>query len=219
MSVFSIDKESLRTHNETYLNKIYDDTFNVSNNEQRTFEVNNTVYNITSLFLSSMLNMQLTNTSTSAGSFFEENNKYDQFFGRAILYGDSIQKTMGNITDSITNMIQPDVDEQGEDGTPSRFVEAHTGVAETYVVMRMRWFAFTGSMVFLSTVFLLTTIFLNRHTNTPPWKSCSLPFLFHGLEGWNEYNDEELRKMDARAKGMRAKLEKNAEGNIKFMKR
>ncbi|KAB2572324.1 hypothetical protein DBV05_g9020 [Lasiodiplodia theobromae] len=219
VSVFSIDKENLGTHNETYLNNIFDTTFNVSNNEQRIFEVNNTVYNITSLFLSSMLNMHLTDTSMSTGSFLEENNKFDQFFGRALLYGDSIQETMGSVAESITNMIQPAGDVQAADGTPDRFVEAFTGVAETYVVMRMRWFAFTGSMVFLSTVFLLITIFVNRHTNTPPWKSCSLPFLFHGLEGWNEYNDEELRKMDARAEGMRAKLEKNAEGNIKFMKR
>lgn len=218
MSAFSIDTESLRTHNETYLNKIYDTTFNVSNNGQRIFEVNNTVYNITSLFLSSMLNMHLTDAPMSTGSLIEVNDKYDHFFGRALLDGTSVQDTMVYIATSITNMMQSVGDLQ-EDGTPNLFVEAHTGVAETYVVMRMRWFAFTGSMVFLSTVFLLITIFLNRHTNTPPWKSCSLPFLFHGLEGWNEYNDEEPRKMDARAQGMRAKLEKNAEGNIKFMKR
>jgi hypothetical protein len=52
---------------------------------------------------------------------------------------------------------------------------------ETYVYVRWAWIALPATALFLSTIFLLTTMIRASKEQTPVWKSSSLAILFHGL--------------------------------------
>ncbi|GME61821.1 hypothetical protein GTA08_BOTSDO04686 [Neofusicoccum parvum] len=193
------------------LDRVYDDTFGAPQpGGGRFFEVGKNDFLVTSYFFGDMLAFALLDLPYTPAT------KFEQIFGRAFLHRLSVPVAFAAVADGITSQVQMAVDARW--GGQRYFVEAQAVVAETYVKIRKRWFIVPAVLVLLSVVFLVVTLMASGMNDAPSWKSGTLPLLFHGLDGWGEFDDEEGKMMQARAKGMRTKLKRNNEGMIKFLK-
>ncbi|GME24397.1 hypothetical protein GTA08_BOTSDO04686 [Neofusicoccum parvum] len=193
------------------LDRVYDDTFGAPQpGGGRFFEVGKNDFLVTSYFFGDMLAFALLDLPYTPAT------KFEQIFGRAFLHRLSVPVAFAAVADGITSQVQMAVDARW--GRQRYFVEAQAVVAETYVKIRKRWFIVPAVLVLLSVVFLVVTLMASGMNDAPSWKSGTLPLLFHGLDGWGEFDDEEGKMMQARAKGMRTKLKRNNEGMIKFLK-
>lgn len=134
----------------------------------------------------------------------------------ALRQGKDIPRLMADITDSVTNLIRLGPNRTDIHGTAD--------YPEVFVVVRWQWCILPGALVVLSVVFFSLIVWDNRARNdsrAPLWKSNILPFLFYGLEGWTR---EEMRvsenstAMEKTAKGMMAKMKRNDDEEMKFMR-
>ncbi|KAK8209881.1 hypothetical protein IWZ01DRAFT_542657 [Phyllosticta capitalensis] len=136
--------------------------------------------------------------------------------GVAMLKRNDIAGTIRNISDAMTRCIQS-----------GRNSEMLTGIAlypEVYVVVRWAWIVLPATLVLLGAIFLALTVMLNSATSgksaTPLWKSSLVPLLFHGLEGWTqeELRTEKAAEMLVASESMKARLQKNEDGDAKFLR-
>lgn len=93
---------------------------------------------------------------------------------------------------------------------------------KTFVAVKWKWITLPAVVVFLSLVFLLTTILANsRQKQLALWKSSVLPFLYHGID-----NDKvavpdgkdvvTVSAMEMDAKGVEVRLEESERGRFLF---
>lgn len=131
----------------------------------------------------------------------------------ALAANKSITGIMESISQSMTDNIRVGPNTTNVYGT-AYFVEI-------YVIIRWPWLLLPGLLVLLSAMFLLLTMRMSRKgRGSPLWKSRVLPFLFHGLDGWEkgELRVSDEAGMDQAGKKMKAQLLKNGEGDRKFVR-
>lgn len=207
--VYTIDPAAKENLPDTDLDKIYDETFK-QNNDEKIFEVNKNDYVVLSRFLGDMLGFHLRDTD------YDPAQRFPHLIGRALLLKHKIPAVFDMVANGMSIPVQQYPDNRNRSN--QHFVDAIAMEAKTCIHIWKRWFIVPGALVLLSMLFLTLTLINNLKNEAPSWKSATLPLLFHGLDGWDEYNDDEVKMMLARAKGMLTKLEENEEGNLKFVK-
>ncbi|KAF4307987.1 hypothetical protein GTA08_BOTSDO04686 [Botryosphaeria dothidea] len=190
--VYTIDPAAKENLPDTDLDKIYDETFK-QNNDEKIFEVNKNDYVVLSRFLGDMLGFHLRDTD------YDPAQRFPHLIGRALLLKHKIPAVFDMVANGMSIPVQQYPDNRNRSN--QHFVDAIAMEAKTCIHIWKRWFIVPGAL-----------------NEAPSWKSATLPLLFHGLDGWDEYNDDEVKMMLARAKGMLTKLEENEEGNLKFVK-
>ncbi|KAK0658793.1 hypothetical protein DIS24_g4517 [Lasiodiplodia hormozganensis] len=138
----------------------------------------------------------------------------------AFAYGVDVAALMGNMTDSLTNLIRT--------GPNATVVEGVVLRPETFISVQWAWLALPIALVLLSAAFLVATLLVSRRHSVPLWKSGLLPYIFHnGLAG--EWKEEERRaiyegrvnkrpEMERRARGIGAKLTRSEEGETRLVR-
>ncbi len=86
---------------------------------------------------------------------------------------------------------------------------------ESYVLVRWQWLSFPIALLFLTLIFLVTTIMRNCQNKVPLWKSSTTALLLHGLS--IEHQEKYLihahqNEMDAVAKKLKVQLQETEAG-------
>lgn len=138
----------------------------------------------------------------------------------AFAYGVDVAALMGNMTDSLTNLIRT--------GPNATVVEGVVLQPETFILVQWAWLTLPIALVLLSAAFLVTTLLVSRRHSVPLWKSGLLPYIFHnGLA--EEWNEEERRaicegrvnkrpEMERTARGVGVKLIRSEEGEMRLIR-
>ncbi|KAF4536192.1 C6 and c2h2 transcription factor [Lasiodiplodia theobromae] len=138
----------------------------------------------------------------------------------AFAYGVDVAALMGNMTDSLTNLIRT--------GPNATVVEGVVLRPETFISVQWAWLALPIALVLLSAAFLVATLLVSRRHSVPLWKSGLLPYIFHN-ELAGEWKEEERRaiyegrvnkrpEMERRARGIGAKLTWSEEGETRLVR-
>jgi hypothetical protein len=61
-------------------------------------------------------------------------------------------------------------------------LQGTTTVSESYVVVSWPWLVLPATLLALGAVLLVSTFSVDKHHKLNPWKSSSLPVLYHGLD-------------------------------------
>jgi hypothetical protein len=91
---------------------------------------------------------------------------------------------------------------------------------ETYIRARWPWFILPAGLVVCTAFVLQATILTNRARRGPVWKSSSLPYLFHPIDGITpaELQDlERLSEMETGAQKMSARLGRLEDERLKLL--
>ncbi|GME43312.1 uncharacterized protein K452DRAFT_310684 [Neofusicoccum parvum] len=128
--------------------------------------------------------------------------------------GDNISNFMHRVAHSMTNQVRTSSDISGKIyGTALHM--------ETFIVVRWKWLGLPVAVIVFGVAFLVTTIALNWTKKTVLWKSNDLPLLTHGLEGWDAdalAGVETSVAIRRTAGEMRARLGRNADGELRFLR-
>ncbi|KAI6084772.1 hypothetical protein F4821DRAFT_279885 [Hypoxylon rubiginosum] len=137
--------------------------------------------------------------------------------GSAFQYGTDV---MGYITDSLSNTIRTGSGWTRANGT--------VWIQDTVIQIQWSWMGLPIALVVLGTLFLVATSVIDRKYGVPLWKSSQIPFLFHGVEDWNEFEKKEMRQgllekkigMEKRAAEIEVRIDKNEQsGETRFRRR
>ncbi|KAK8242124.1 hypothetical protein HDK77DRAFT_274380 [Phyllosticta capitalensis] len=137
--------------------------------------------------------------------------------GMAVVLGTGVDDTMSRIADIWTLAFL-------KGGRNSTTLIGEALSPEVFVVVRWAWFVLPAALVLLSAIFLALSVTINSatagKTPTPLWKTSLVPLLFHGLEGWSrdELRIESEADMSVAAHSMKARLQKNEDGDAKFLR-
>lgn len=133
---------------------------------------------------------------------------------RTALFGNAQNVTalVSNITDSMTNMIM----KRGS-GMTALGVAWHE---EPVFHIQRAWLALPLALVLSSAILLVSIITTSRHLHAPEGKSSPLPYLYHGIQKWDdkEENDliegrlEKMHVMKDRARSKRVQIFTTLEG-------
>lgn len=135
-------------------------------------------------------------------------------YGKLLANTESVPAAMDAITDAFSIYLMT--------STPN--TRRHYGEAfypEVFVAIRWQWLVFPGLLTILGAFFLGTSLWISRMYRTSfLWKDSLVPLLFHGLSGWNknELHTNDKMEMDERAERMKAKLSRDEDGTLKFVK-
>lgn len=129
-----------------------------------------------------------------------------------ILATRNISQVLENVATGMTNAVRSSAN------ATSTYGVALTNV--TFIHVRWAWLVPLIAMVALSAILLAATIVLNCINHVDLWRSSSLAFLFHGLEGWtaDELDTTQQASMEEKAKKMRGKLVKNDDGRLNILR-
>lgn len=86
---------------------------------------------------------------------------------------------------------------------------------ETYVLVRWEWLSLPIALLFLTLVFLVTSIFKNTKSHISPWKWSTTAIILYGLAAEHHEKHavyERQDEMDAVAQGLKIKLQKTNNG-------
>lgn len=124
----------------------------------------------------------------------------------------NLSKTMFNVANSLTDYIRnvPDANRFHGEECPKR----------QYVSVNWAWLILPVLIVVLAIILVAISVAYNHQRGTLLWKSSSLPFLFHGLDGWqNENLNLSLHEqMEYSAKSMQGQLRRNADDEIRILR-
>lgn len=89
----------------------------------------------------------------------------------------------------------------------------------TFIHVNWLWIILPVVTVLLTILLLVLTIIENNRHGRTVWKASSLALLFHGLDGFDEADlvPTSNSQMAERARNMRGRLERNADGQLKFV--
>ncbi|KAF2136589.1 uncharacterized protein K452DRAFT_362416 [Aplosporella prunicola CBS 121167] len=132
---------------------------------------------------------------------------------QAIIFNDNVPQTITDMTENVSHRM-------GLASANSTLVNGTAFYPETYIVIRWCWLILPGSLVFLTIVLFVLATLQGTKRNTPLWKSCLVPFLFHGLQGWDEseISAESQKDMIQQAKSMEVRLSENENGSRMFVR-
>jgi hypothetical protein len=85
-----------------------------------------------------------------------------------------LEAMMANLAASLTQL--------GLQDPSTNEITGNLGRVETVVHVRWPWLALPGTLVIGVALFLLATVFANRHAKAPIWKSSTNALLYHGLD-------------------------------------
>ncbi|EOD50359.1 hypothetical protein UCRNP2_2871 [Neofusicoccum parvum UCRNP2] len=128
--------------------------------------------------------------------------------------GDNISNFMHRVAHSMTNQVRTSSD-------VSCKIYGTALHMETFIVVRWKWLGLPVAVIVFGVAFLVTTIALNWTKKTVLWKSNDLPLLTHGLEGWDAdalAGVETSVAIRRTAGEMRARLGRNADGELRFLR-
>ncbi|KAJ2990716.1 hypothetical protein NUW58_g2815 [Xylaria curta] len=136
---------------------------------------------------------------------------------RAVQAGVDLSMTAKNIADSITHVIRTNRNATSAEGT--------AWAQDTIVRIQWAWLSLPIALVLLGALFLVAVAIATKRSGMPLWKSSLLPYLFHGVDDWEEGDTlnkmrsgllEEMRAMEARARLIAVELSQNEHGESRF---
>jgi hypothetical protein len=124
----------------------------------------------------------------------------------------NISTVIENLAVSMTNVIR-----NGDNNTRLSGLAENT---ETYIHVHWYWLLLPAFVVLSVVAFLTVTIVQTARQHSVPWKSSTLAFLFHRLEGWDEHKlaTTEATKLLKIAERMRVRLVEKESGERRFMR-
>lgn len=132
--------------------------------------------------------------------------------GRVLYTQPNISQTFTNIATSMTNRVR--------EGSNATKVLGTSHREEIYIHVTCPWLILPGVVVLMSVVLLIASINLSRRDRQGLWKNTTLAPLFTQMRGWEH---EELRagrwsEMANQTKGMRARLRRDGQGGLDFVR-
>lgn len=127
--------------------------------------------------------------------------EYSSAVVQHILTERGLEKTLSDIADSLTALMQQDGD---------TVITGQAGQAEAYVYVRWPWMIYPIVVILLGLIFVLVVIVQTSRDDRRLWKSSSLALLYHGLNRLDEDTRAravDLEAMEELAKRTRVRLE------------
>ncbi|KAL8944728.1 MAG: hypothetical protein Q9216_000297 [Gyalolechia sp. 2 TL-2023] len=160
------------------------------------------------------INSFMTSMFTGSGGVNNSGSVFSSDIMQALYDTSNLTQRIDNLATSMTNNIR------GQDDHVSGPAYGIAWKKETYLHVRWAWFAFPASLVLISAIFLLGTIFETSYRDVLVWKSSDLALLFHGrglnLSSPSERPVNKLSSMNTRAKNVKAELLETPEGGWKL---
>lgn len=147
------------------------------------------------------------------GSLLVSSSSPSNFMAFQIYKSNNISTTLIHVATSMTEYLRT--------GRNSTQTYGEAWGEEEYILIDMPWLLLPLILIFLTFILLFSSIALNHSRNSELWKSSSLPFLYHGLEGWNKEvlaGLDTLETIEDEAKSMQAILQRNDENEIMFVR-
>ncbi|KAK9779627.1 hypothetical protein SCAR479_03693 [Seiridium cardinale] len=109
-----------------------------------------------------------------------QGEKEDDYFAS----GENVVFTAANIADIMTSKIL-----MSSPGTVAQGTMWHS---ESILKIRWAWLVLPLTLVAMSALLLVSTILATKRLHAPLWKSCPLPFLYHGIREWDNNEEADL---------------------------
>lgn len=150
------------------------------------------------------INTFMTRMFTGSGGTNNSGSVFSSDIIQALYDTSNLTKRIDNLATSMTNNIR------GQDDHVSGPAYGIAWKSETYLHVRWAWFAFPATLILISALFLLSTIYETSYRDVLIWKSSNLALLFHGrglnLSSPDERPVDKLSSMNTRAKEIKAEL-------------
>ncbi|KAL9006793.1 MAG: hypothetical protein Q9188_000480 [Gyalolechia gomerana] len=160
------------------------------------------------------INSFMTSMFTGSGGVNNSGSVFSSDIMQALYDTSNLSRRIDNLATSMTNNIR------GQDDNVSGPAYGIAWKSETYLHVRWAWFVFPATLVFVSALFLLGTIFETSYRDILIWKSSDLALLFHGrglnLSSASERPVNKLSSMNTQGKTIRAELLETPEGGWKL---